>query len=222
MANIGFTKSLLILAVMLLGVKLLELYDSGRGFGQILLADSQAEAAAEGGGASGASEGGASGGGEGSQELNELNAVEENSLSVEQIRSLSDEEVDILRRLSDRRNRLLSWERELKVKSSVLSVTEERLDKKLEDLRTLKKKVDAALEQYQREEDKKTQSLVKIYENMKPKNAAEIISRMKIINILPIIDKMKEKSAADILAKMEPRIAKEVTSRLTEVGRMKE
>ena len=97
---------------------------------------------------------------------------------------------------------------------------EERIDKKLEEMRVLKRRLDKALDEYNKEEEKKTQSLVKIYENMKPKNAGIIFEKMRIEDILPIVARMKEKNAADILAKMDPRIAKEVTSRLTEIGRI--
>jgi flagellar motility protein MotE (MotC chaperone) len=154
------------------------------------------------------------------QNMNDDEVVEE-AVSVEQIKEMTDEEIDILKRLAERRRRLNEWEDELQVRYNVLSITEEKIDKKLEELRDLKKRVDDALIQYQQEEDKKARSLVKIYENMKPKEAADIMSRMRIENILPIISIMKEKSAAGILAKMDPSKAKDITSRLTEVGRLK-
>ncbi len=206
MNNFGFTKVLLILVVLLLSVRIMDIYKSNKSVDQIIVPSVLAQEVIEG-----------------SDQQQDVGNDEESeeAVSVEQIKEMTDEEIDILRRLAERRRRLNDWEDELQVRYNVLSLTEQKIDKKLEELRDLKKRVDAALIQYQQEEDKKARSLVKIYENMKPKEAADIMARMRIENILPIISIMKEKSAAGILAKMDPRTAKDITSRLTEVGRLK-
>lgn len=210
MKDFGFIKTLLVLAVLLLSVRLLDIYLHNKDFENVLVDKTYAQAPEQ----KEVDE-------KEQAKITEVGPGEEDSLvSVEQIKTFTEEEIDILKRLADRRNRLLEWEEELEVKANVLSLTEEKIDKKLEELRVLKKKVEEALREYRKEEDKKTQSLVKIYENMKPKNAADIMAKMNINNILPIVDKMKEKNAAEILGKMDPRIAKEITSRLAEIGRL--
>lgn len=146
--------------------------------------------------------------------------TENQGLSVDEIKSLSDTEIEILQRLSQSRNKLLKWEEDLKIKENALKITEERIDYKLDQLRELKKAVEKSLSEYRKQEKEKTKSLVKIYENMKPKNAADILSKMKIVELVPLIDKMKEKNAAEIMAKMDPNVAKEVTSRLNSIGRL--
>ncbi len=146
---------------------------------------------------------------------------EEKVTSVEEIRQLSDEEIQILQRLSERKKRLVKWSNDLKMKEDVLALTEEKIDRKLHDMRALKKEVEKSLEEYRKVEEGKTQSLVKIYEGMKPKNAADIISKMKIEDSVPIVTRMKEKNAAEILSKMEPQTAKEITTKLTQIGKLK-
>ncbi len=141
-------------------------------------------------------------------------------VSIDEVKKLTDEEIQILQRLSERKKRLVKWQEDLKLKEDVLAVTEERIDKKLEELRKLKKEVEKSLTEYQKIEEEKTQSLVKIYENMKAKNAADILSKMKTAETLPIFSRMKEKNAADILSKMEPRIAQEITSALNQLGKL--
>lgn len=205
MDNFGFIKTLFLLTFLLLSVRLFDIYKSDKSIDEIFVSETYAQGTEE----------------TQFDAVNGSSDEEDGFVSVEQVKTFTEEEIDILKRLAERRTRLLDWEEELKVKENVLSLTEERIDKKLEELRDLKKKVESALKEYRKEEDKKTQSLVKIYENMKPKEAANIMARMKIENILPIVDRMKEKSAAEILAKMDPRVAKEITSRLTEVGRLK-
>ena len=157
---------------------------------------------------------------DGGDNPNSEDNVTEEIVSVEQIKKLSDVEIDILQRLSARKQKLLEWEEDLKIKESVLEITEEKIDKKLEELRMLKKAVEKALSEYRREENAKTKSLVKIYENMKPKSAAEILEKMKIADVLIIMGRMKEKNAAEVMAKMNPKIAKEITTRLTDIGRL--
>lgn len=148
-------------------------------------------------------------------------ATEENKVtSVDEIRQLSEEEIQILQRLSERKKRLVKWEEDLKVKSDVLALTEEKIDSKLDSLRALKKEVEKSLAEYRDVEEGKTQSLVKIYESMKPKNAADIISKMKIEDSVPIMTRMKEKNAAEIFSKMDPKTAKEITTRLTQIGKL--
>lgn len=141
-------------------------------------------------------------------------------LSVDEIKSLSDTDIEILQRLSQSRDKLQKWEQDLSVKENVLKITEERIDTKLKQLRLLKAEVEKSLEAYRKQEEEKTKSLVKIYENMKPKNAADILQKMDVNELVPIIDKMKEKNSAEIMAKMDANVAKEITSKLNKLGRL--
>ncbi len=160
--------------------------------------------------------GGHGGGGEEAAE-----EPEEKPVSIDEVKTYTDAELEVLKRLSERRERLLKWEKDLQVKENVLKITEEKIDTKMAALRQLKKDVELSLKEYRKEEDAKTKSLVKIYEQMKPKNAADIFSKMKIDDIIPLVGKMKEKSAAGILAKMDPKIAKEVTTKLNNIGKIR-
>jgi len=145
----------------------------------------------------------------------------ERPVSIDEVHTFSDAEIDVLKRLSERRERLAKWENDLQIKENVLKITEEKIDTKLEDLRKLKKEVEVSLTEYRKQEDAKTLSLVKIYENMKPKSAADILSKMRVDDVIPIIDKMKQKNSAEILAKMDPKFAKDVTTKLNRIGQIK-
>ena len=130
-------------------------------------------------------------------------------------------EVEVLQRLRQRREQLDEREKAMEVREKVLRVTESKLDEKVVEIRALQKQVEDLLLSYNAKEESKLMSLVKIYENMKPKNGADIMAKMKVADIIPIIGKMKEKNAAEILSKMDPKIAKEVTTKLNEVGRLR-
>ena len=84
----------------------------------------------------------------------------------------------------------------------------------------MKKEVAALLAQYNEKEDAKIHSLVKIYENMKAKDAARIFDEVEMPILLLVIDKMSEKKIAPILAEMEPKKAKQITVMLAEQRRV--
>lgn len=75
----------------------------------------------------------------------------------------------------------------------------------------MKAEVEGLLRQYNEKEDAKIRSLVKIYESMKPKDAAKIFEELDMNILLQVVDKMKEPKSALILAKMDSNKAKELT-----------
>lgn len=152
---------------------------------------------------------------EGDEEAEEGEESEEEK-AVSNLPEFSKAEVEILRRLKQRREKLEEWEETLKLKENVLRITQTKLDQKLSELRDLKTEVEGLLEQYNEKEDAKISSLVKIYENMKPKDAARIFEELNMDVLLMVIDKMKEAKSAPILAKMSPDKSKELTVRYAE------
>jgi flagellar motility protein MotE (MotC chaperone) len=135
-------------------------------------------------------------------------------------RHFSASEIEILKNLSKRRDELDRWERNIQVKESTLSATEKRIEEKLAQIDVMKKAVADLLEQYNKQEDAKIKSLVKIYENMKPGDAARIFNEVEMPILLLVIDKMSEKKAAPILAQMEPKKAKQITVELAAQRRL--
>jgi flagellar motility protein MotE (MotC chaperone) len=131
-------------------------------------------------------------------------------------------EVDILQSLSARREELAKWEEDVRTKERLLEATEVRLDKKIEQTKTLETTVKGLLEQYNKHEDEKINSLVKIYENMKPVDAARIFDELEMPILVMVVDKMKERKVAPILANMTPNRAKQLTMELAEDRKLRE
>ena len=73
------------------------------------------------------------------------------------------------------------------------------------------------IKSHDQQEDLKIQSLVKIYESMKPKDAARIFGELDINTLLKVAERMKERKLAPIMAKMNPDRAKEMTVALTKL-----
>lgn len=161
--------------------------------------------------------------GEGSEKEADKNANPNVSTTLGDIadRRFSAVELELLQKLSKRREELAVWESNLQIKEAALGATEQRIDEKIAQVESLKKAVAAALAEYNKIEDAEIASLVKIYENMKPADAARIFNELERPILLLIVDRMSEKKVAPILAAMDPRRAKMLTVDLAEQRRLR-
>lgn len=135
-------------------------------------------------------------------------------------RVFSPTELDILQSLVKRREQLDGWEKDVSVKENLLADVEKRVDEKITQIEAMKAELRAMISQYDNEQDSKIKSLVKIYEAMKPRDAARIFDEVEMPILLLVIDRMAEKKAAPILAAMEPKKAKQLTVELAETRRL--
>jgi flagellar motility protein MotE (MotC chaperone) len=127
---------------------------------------------------------------------------------------LTPAEIDILQRLAARRDVIEAREKEIESRASLLRAAEARIDKKIQELKSLESTIGKLLKQYQDQQNQKMDSLVKVYENMKPKEAARILEELDLDTLLLLAERMGERKLAPIMAKMNPERAKEITSEL--------
>lgn len=140
--------------------------------------------------------------------------------SQEAKQRFSQVELDILQSLAARREQIEKWEEDVHMKENLLAATEVRINKRIDEIKTLEQNVRGLLAQYEKQEDANIRSLVKIYENMKPKDAARIFDELEMPVLMMVADRMAERKAAPILAKMNPKKAKELTVELAEQRKM--
>lgn len=140
----------------------------------------------------------------------------------EKFHYFTETEREILEKLAKRRKELESWEAELQLKANLVEASSKKMEEKIAELERLKKVTEELLTAYQKEEESKMASLVKMYESMKPKQAAAIFNELKMNILLEIVDQMSSRRAAPILAKMNPGTAKKVTEQLAEQRRLAE
>ncbi len=129
---------------------------------------------------------------------------------------MTDEEFDLLQKLSARRREINRRYREVEAREALLVAAENRIDQKISELEILRKKIEELMNQHDEEEEAQLRSLVKIYENMKPKNAAQIFEELDMDVLLEVIDRMKERKIAPILALLTPGRAKVITIELAQ------
>ena len=126
-------------------------------------------------------------------------------------------EIDLLQQLADRRERIEARAEELELRAGLLSAAEKRIDKKIQEMKSLEITIQKLIKTHDEQEEAKMQSLVKIYENMKPKEAARIFEELDINTLLMVAERMKERKLAPVMAKMNAQKAKEMTVELTKL-----
>ncbi|CDL00926.1 conserved protein of unknown function [Magnetospirillum gryphiswaldense MSR-1 v2] len=126
----------------------------------------------------------------------------------------SQTELEVLQKLQERRGTLDARERDIERREALQKAAENQIERKITEMKTLQSTIEGLLRQYNDQEDSKMRSLVKIYENMKPKDAAKIFEQLEMGIMLDVVERMKEQKVAPILAEMDPTKAKNLTSEL--------
>jgi len=131
-------------------------------------------------------------------------------------KAFSASELDTLQALSKRRDELDARARKVAEQEALLKAVEGEVDRKVGELNKIRGELVALLGQQKTAQDERTKSLVKIYESMKPKEAARIFDTLDMDVLISVLTKMSEKKSAPILAAMDPEKARRVTIRLSE------
>jgi len=130
---------------------------------------------------------------------------------------VTDGERAVLLELRQRRQELDARDAALVARESVLAAAEQKITARVAELQTLQKKLEALDAARQQREDASWQGLVKVYEVMKPRDAAAIFNDLEMPVLLQVVDRMKEAKAAPVLAAMQPDKARDLTTKLAEM-----
>ncbi|MDY0241249.1 MAG: hypothetical protein RBR34_03635 [Rhodospirillaceae bacterium] len=120
-------------------------------------------------------------------------------------------EIDVLQKLSERRETLDGRERDIVLRENLVKAAESRIDKKIDEMKALQANIQSMLKQLDNQDQEKMKSLVKIYESMKPKDAAKIFNELDLPVLMGVLRNMKEQKVALIMEAMDPAKAREVT-----------
>ena len=83
--------------------------------------------------------------------------------------------------------------------------------KKSKDIKISQKELEAQAAAREAAEKKRISKLARIYDNMKPEEAAKALDSVSLDTTVSILQKMDESNAGKILAKMEPQLAAQIT-----------
>jgi flagellar motility protein MotE (MotC chaperone) len=137
------------------------------------------------------------------------------------ITEFSPSELKVLQSLRARRESLAAREAAVEEKEKVLKGMEQRVGNKIEELEAIKSQIEQVRDEmlelsqkFKANEDKQIQSLVQVYEKMKPGDAAVIFNTLDMGVLMDVVKGMKEAKLALILAGMDPKRATEITETL--------
>lgn len=128
---------------------------------------------------------------------------------------VSPAEMEVLKQLSSRRETLDRRAKDLDTREALIKIAEQRVDQKVKELEVLRQQLQGMVNQVSESQAQQMENLVKIYETMKPEEAAHIFETLDMPTLLGVVLRMKPKSTAPIMAKMAPDKAKELTIALT-------
>ena len=125
----------------------------------------------------------------------------------------TDEEIALFNKLEDRKGQLDAREAELQKLEAELQKEKEDLEKRLAQLEDVRKKIATRLDEKVKVDQQKVESLVAVYQNMKPQQAAKIFEDMNEDLAVEVLAKMKNKAAAEILNMVKSDKAKRLSER---------
>lgn len=131
--------------------------------------------------------------------------------------AFSPAEVEVLQQLGKRREALEARAADIERREALLKAAEARIDGKAKDLEALRDQLQHLIKGYDEEREAKIRSLVKIYENMKPADAARIFEELDSDTLLLVAERMKERKLAPVMAEINRAKAKEITEQLAKL-----
>ncbi len=118
-------------------------------------------------------------------------------------RDFTPEEVNHFAKLNDRKRELDAKESELGKMEAELASQKVELEKRIQELESTRKNISQILEQRVQADDKKVTTLVEMYSNMKPQQAAKIFETLDEDLAVEILGRMKKKNAAEVMNLMK-------------------
>lgn len=130
---------------------------------------------------------------------------------------IGESEKAVLLDLRRRRNELDALAESIAARESLLVAAQQKVTARVTELQSLQKKLEALDAAQKQKEDAGWQGLVRLYEAMKPKDAAIIFNDLSTPVLLQVLDRMKESKAAAVMSAMSPDKARDVTAELVQV-----
>lgn len=204
--------TVMLCAAMLLGLKAIHLvggFEDVLAVSQARASDAEAPAAAEKPAAEG----------EGQPKKTELSDDANKAALKNQAEQLKDQkmtpaEVAVLESLSARRGELDKRAKDLDLREQLLNAAQKRVEDRIAELKGIEGKINGQIADNDKAHDAQMDGLVKMYETMKPKEAARIFERLDMGVLIDVVKRMQPRKMSAVLAAMDPVAAQELTVEL--------
>ncbi len=136
--------------------------------------------------------------------------------SAQQDIEFSSVKAELFETLARRRKDLDEREQGVERKEALLKAAEIQIERKYKELEKIRGEIQDLLVQQTEEEKARIESLVKVYEGMKSKDAAAIFNTLDMDILIDVTSNMSERKLAPVMAAMDPDRARSVTIFLAE------
>ena len=116
--------------------------------------------------------------------------------------------------LRARREALEARERLLMTREAVLAATEQRLSSRVDELASLQTRLERSETAAVEREENHWRGLAKLYETMRPREAAAVFNDLDLPILVQIVDRMNDRRAAPVLGAMQPDRVRQLTAEL--------
>lgn len=134
-------------------------------------------------------------------------------------RELKPEEIDHFRKLNERKKQLDAREEELVRMEQELAAQKEELQKRLDSLEQTRNSITQILQDRVKVDEAKVETLVQMYSNMKPQQAAAVFEKMDEDLAVEVLGRMKKKNAAEIMNIIKSEKAQILSEKFAGYGR---
>jgi len=124
-------------------------------------------------------------------------------------------ERELLENLRARRLELDRQAEELAQRELLLGATERRMAERVNELRLLQAGLEGEVRARDEREEARIRQLARVYEAMRPRDAAAILDDLDMPILLQVIERMREAKASPVLAAMRPERARAATAELS-------
>lgn len=120
----------------------------------------------------------------------------------------------LLEGLRARRGELEAREQAMAAREMVLAAAEKRLAQRVEELGALQQRLQSLDQRLGEREEAGWRQMVRLYEGMRPRDAAAIFDDLESPVLLQLLGRMGERKAAPVLGAMKPDRARAITAEL--------
>lgn len=126
---------------------------------------------------------------------------------------LNEDQIKVLLALAKQKKDINETNKEADVEKQkkIVEIATDNLKKKIDELDTIKHDLENKKAAFTKNEINNIESMAKLYETMKPSQAADIFNKLELTSLTQIIKHMNPKKAAAIVAAMTPERARIVT-----------
>lgn len=127
--------------------------------------------------------------------------------------SIDENIVKVIQAVSKKEKEINETEKvvEIEEQKKMLDLAHESIAKKIKDLERVKGELQEKQDHLNKDEKKNVHTMAKIYEAMKPAQAADIFNKLELTSLIQIIKHMNQKKASAIIASMEANRARQLT-----------